>query len=62
MERLILSLMILTDISSQPRALLGLTERIIWSNFSSEIAKVFIKVEVTGICSGIALPVSIVVH
>ena len=54
--------MILTDISSQPRALLGLTDRIIWSNFSSEIAKVFIKVEVTGICSGIALPVSIVVY
>ena len=57
-----LSLIILTDISSQPCALLGLSDRIIWSIFSSEIAKVFFKVKVTGICCGIALPVSIVVH
>ena len=57
-----LSFIILTDISSQPCALLGLSDRMICSIFSSEIAKSFIRVQVTGIFSGISLPVSIVVH
>ena len=57
-----LSFIILTDISSHPCALLGLIDRMIFSIFASEITKVSIGVEFMGLCCGITLPVSIVVH
>ena len=43
---------ILTDISSHPWALLGLSDCMILSIFSSEITKLSIGVEVKGVCSG----------
>ena len=57
-----LSFIILTHISSHPCALLGLSDRMIFSIFSSEITKVSIRVEFMGLCSGVTLPASIIVH
>ena len=50
------------DISSQPCALLGFNDRMIFKNFSSEIVN-SVRGGAEGIMfCGIALPVSIVVH
>ena len=58
-----LNLIFLTDISSQPCALLGLSDLIMTlSIFSSEMAKSLIRFVITGVCCGISLPVLKVVH
>ena len=53
---------ILTDIPSQPFALLGFNDLITFSIFSSVIGKSFIREEGAGKLVGISLSVSIVVH
>ena len=53
---------ILTNISSQPCASLGLTDLMIFSILSSEIIKSFIRGAVSELSPGIPLSVPIVVH
>ena len=57
-----LNFIILTDMSSQPCALLGLSDLMIFSILSSEMIKSLIRGAVTGLSPGISLSVPIVVH
>ena len=57
-----LNFIILTDISSQPCALLGLSDRMILIIFSSEMKKSVNNVVLAGVPCGISLPVSMIVH
>ena len=57
-----LNFIILTDIPSQPCALLGFNDLIMFSIFSSVIGKSFIREEGAGKLVGISLSVSIFVH
>ena len=57
-----LNFIILTDISSHPCALLGLSDLMMFSILSSEMRDSLIWEVGTGASCGISLPVSIVVH
>ena len=57
-----LDFIILTDISSQPCSLLGLSDLLMISILSSEMIRSFIRGAVTGLSPGISLSVPIVVH
>ena len=57
-----LNFIILKDISSQPCALLGLSDLMILSISSPEMTKSIISAVVTGVSHGISLPVSMDVH
>ena len=57
-----LNFIILKDISSQPYALLGISDLMILRIFSSEMAKSVMEVVVSGKSHGISFPVSMVMH